>query len=368
MNNEGKIHAIITSVSLDRIGGVTNYIKLLMRHLPSHDLKVSHFEQGKSTRKILNILLPILIVGQIRKFKRFLVNEKPDVVHLNPSLGWSALIRDFTFLKLAKKNGVPALFFIHGWNEKLFSAISSNGILKRYFHKNISYADAIVVLSKDFKYKLTKMNIPEERIFQFTTMVDTNIYHAKERKLSKPYQVLFCARMDEKKGSFELMEAIPTILDSMEDLMFIFIGKGDVLDELKGKVTDDFRKHVKILGFVEEKEKIKIFNRSHIFVYPSYYGEGFPTVILEAMASGMPVITTPVGGLLEAIRDGKQGRVLRSVPPNPEEIANLILELVSNPDALQKMSKNNRLETIEKYDVMIITKKICDIYKAILPN
>ena len=111
MKGENKTKVLLLSVSLNRKGGVTNYINLLIQYLNKDKFQVKHFVQGKSPIIWKNIFLPFVILTQLVKFKRVLKTFQPDVVHINSSLGWTAIIRDFTFMKIAKKDGFPVLFF-----------------------------------------------------------------------------------------------------------------------------------------------------------------------------------------------------------------------------------------------------------------
>jgi len=119
------------------------------------------------------------------------------------------------------------------------------------------------------------------------------------------------------------------------------------------------------LGYKEGEEKIIIFKTSHIFAYPSYT-EGFPLVILEAMAAGMPLVTTPVGGLADVIEDRKHGFLVKSMPPDPEEVAEKIIALIGDPELMKKMSENNLREAKEKYDVKVVVRDIEELYHQLL--
>ena len=120
-----------------------------------------------------------------------------------------------------------------------------------------------------------------------------------------------------------------------------------------------------LIGFISEEKKIEIFNKSHIFAFPSYYGEGFPTVILEAMASGQAVVTTPVAGLSEALSDGQQGLLIQSHPPEPQEIAEKIMFYLSSPSKLTQVGQSNIKEVKMKYDARIVCNTIADYYLEI---
>ena len=360
------IKVLLLGRSFKLSGGVTNYLELLTQNLDNQKFQVKHFVQGKSSTKWKNIFLPFIILSQLIKFKRIVKTYNPDIVHINPSLGWTAIIRDFAFLKIAKKKRIPVLFFIHGWEHTLSNKFKENGYWKNYFEKRFALADAIVVLANEFKEELVKLGIPEERIHVSSTMVESEKYCPENKDFSPPFKILFCASMQRKKGPYEVLNAAPLVLEKYPDTKFIFVGEGVELENLKRMSKDLGLKNILFTGYISPEEKIKNFKNANIFVYPSYYGEGFPTVILEAMAAGMPLVTTPVGGLADALEDGKQGLIIKSMPPNPEEIAEKIIQLIENEELMKKMSENNLREAKEKYDVKIVSGKIEKIYSELL--
>ena len=133
---------------------------------------------------------------------------------------------------------------------------------------------------------------------------------------------------------------------------------------MKATIEMNLKDNVEFKGYLVGKEKFNIFKNAHIFTIPSYT-EGFPTVVLEAMAAGAAIIYTPVGGLINTMVDGKNGFVVKSIPPNPEEIAKKIIQLFENPKLMKKMSANNLIEAKEKYDAEILSKEIGKIYELI---
>lgn len=357
------IKVLLLGRSFKLRGGVTNYLELLIQYLNKNEFQIKHFVQGKSPTRWKNIFLPFITLYQLIKLRKVIKTYKPDLIHINPSLGPTAIVRDFAFLKIAKRKRIPVLFFIHGWQHALSSKFKENGYWKNYFKKRFALCDAIVVLAKEFKEELVKLGIPEERIYISSTMVESEEYLPDTKEFYPPFKILFCANMHRKKGPHEVLKAAPLVLEKYPDTKFIFVGEGVELENLKKLCSKmELDSNVEFMGYKKGKEKITIFKKSHIFVYPSYT-EGFPVVILEAMAAGMPLITTPVGGLADAFEDGKQGLIIKSMLPNPKEVAEKIVTLIENPTLMKKMSENNLREAKEKYDVRIVCRNIETVYR-----
>jgi len=346
-------------------GGVSNFIKLLDQYLTNRKFEISYVHTGKSYSFIINVLYPFLIIDQILKINKKVKVFKPDLVHMNPSLSSIAIIRDFIFLKTINKHKIPVVFFIHGWQKKLSKKFESP-LFKRYFKKRFEMADSIIVLAKEFKEDLIRLGINSEKVYLSSTMVESANYYPINKEFNKPYTILFCARMKKEKGPFTVLNAVPQVLNEFPETKFLFIGSGKDLGELKEKSKEmDLENNVQFTGYISEKEKQEYFKKCHIFVFPTEHGEGFPTVILEAMASGMPLISTAVAGLKDILEDGKQGLIIKCNPPESKELSQKIIQLLRNENYMKQISKYNINEAKEKYDVKKVCKKIEAVYLEI---
>jgi len=108
--------------------------------------------------------------------------------------------------------------------------------------------------------------------------------------------------------------------------------------------NDQIRQHVEFLGAITGPAKIKAFRSADIFILPSY-SEAFPTVVLEAMAAGLPVVATPVGALPEVF--GAESIIY--IPPGDcQAIAQALLRLIRDPELRRRMGRRNR-EIVGKY-------------------
>jgi len=356
------MNIFITSRHLSNKCGVVNYTNLLMDVLEKEGHEFTHFGIGLIPKYHKDLILPIVYSYQFLKFNFKLKKSNPEIVHLNPSLAWGSIIRDIIFLNIAKAQGYPVLFFMHGWRWQLFKKINNIEFLKKLFRDNLQRADKILVLSKDFKDALVGLGLDEEKIEVTSTMVESEKYDPGEKNFSSPYNVLFCSRMSKAKGPFELIDAIPKVLDEFPKTNFIFMGNGPCLEDSKSKARRmDIEDNVLFTGYKTGDEKIKWYKKSDLFVFPSHT-EGFPNVYLEALAAGLPVVATPVGAMKHTLKDGKNGYKLESTPTIPEEIAEKIIKLLRDPVKMKKISQNNLKKAKEKYDVEIICSKIRDIY------
>jgi len=347
-------------------GGVTNYVKTLMSLLPEDEFGKEHFPQSlpPSFPNFARIMIPTYYIWQKIKFSKFLKKNPTDVVHINSTMGWLPIYRDILFARASKKIGIPVLFFVHGWRWPFYKTLKEHFSIRRLVVNNLNNMDIIFVLSTDFKKALSNIGVYENKIVTTTTMVDTKKYSQKKKSFCSPYKILFCSNMLRVKGVYELLKAANILLNKQNDIEFIFVGKGPELKNLKEKTNQlSMTDNVQFTGYVSEKEKIKLFKEAHIFVFPTYHGEGFPTVVLEAMAAGLPIVTTKNAALKHAFKDCINGYLLSSMPAEPEEIADKIMKLVSNPGLMKRISRNNLKEAKDKYDVSVVTDTVFQAYR-----
>lgn len=301
-NNSIEKRLLISLPKLSKTGGVSSYWNAVLPELKKiPDIKIQEIEVGGHGK---NILGPIK--DQVEFNKR--LSNKYDLVVLNPSLGLRSFFRDALFARKLFKNNIPFLIFFHGWNLEFENKVDKN--YKRFFLKSFGKANTIIVLSEDFKNKIKDWGYDGKIIVETTTLDASLIqdfsFKNKIEKLysSKKIKILFLARLEKEKGIFETIEAFKNISKRKENIELSIAGEGMAISEVENKVFNNDK--IKVIGYVESKSKIDVFQDNHIYCLPSY-SEGLPITVLEAMSFGMPVITTKVGGLKEFIIEGKMG-------------------------------------------------------------
>jgi glycosyltransferase involved in cell wall biosynthesis len=359
---KNKIRILLCSASLERKGGVTNYVRLLLDNYPNDKYVIKHFVQGYNS-EFMNIFYPIIFLIQLSKFKEKLKKFNPDIIHFNPSLAWVAIIRDYIFMRYAKKNGFSVLFCVGGWEKSISEHFHTENAFSRFFYKIFMMPDRILVLASSFKKELIELGIDPNKILVITMMVESKKFEPKNKMFDPPYTLLFCSRIEKLKGIYQLLDSFQLILRKYPETKLIYVGQGSKLKNLNKKIYHmQLDRNVKCVGYKSGVEKIDYFHNSDMLILPSFT-EGFPNIFCEAMAAGLPFIGTHVGGLVDAFEDGKQGLVIKSMPPTSEEISEKIFELMDNQKLMEKISENNLREAKDKYDVKIVIAKLDNIYQ-----
>jgi glycosyltransferase involved in cell wall biosynthesis len=194
--------------------------------------------------------------------------------------------------------------------------------------------------------------------------VDYDFFRKYPEKGKRHDSVLFVGSLTALKSVDTLLEAFETVEKELPKATLTLIGDGDKSEELKKLSKKLGLKRVYFMGSKTREDVAGYMKSSSLLVLPSV-SEGFPLVITEAMASGLPVIATRIRGIPEIIEDGKNGYLVE--PKKPEELAEKIIFLLKHKEARKKMSLNNT-EKSKNYDWDVITDKLLSIFERIKNN
>ncbi len=355
---------LIVTPHLQGLGGVANYYKAILPLLDKGQFLIDHFVVGSAKRKKKK-LHPL--TDQINFYRK--IQGGYEIVHVNPSLNFKSFIRDGLFIRQAKKNGIPVIVFFRGWDKKFAQRVQSFLlILFRYFYGK---SDAFIVLASEFKNKLRKWGI-KAPIYIQTTTVDHNLLDGFDIEIKvqnllerKKTRILYLARLERDKGVFEIIEAIRILRERQIHVDLSIAGDGSVRQEIENYVqgVDLLTGSIKFLGYVRGQEKADTFSNHDIYCFPSYFGEGMPNSVLEALVFGMPVITCSVGGLADIFHDGKMGAF---VPPRePKAIADKIEQFVLNREKMAATARYN-FQYAKRFLAPNVADSLLEIYREIL--
>ncbi len=185
---------------------------------------------------------------------------------------------------------------------------------------------------------------------------------------SESVVILALGRMVEKKG-FEYLARIVSKLAEDKDVHVIFAGDGELLNSIKKIVSGNQKVH--FVGKVLRDEIVSLYNAADIFVMPSIHDskgnvDGLPNVILEAMATGLPVVATRVSGIPLAVKDGVNGFLVKE--KDSEAIFEKLRILIHN-NALRKIfADNSRKIAVSDFGWETIAKRYYDLYLSVTNN
>jgi len=356
---------LILSPDKRTLGGVTNFVQVIFENF-STKIEAHHLFIGKNIDtkwKLSSFFKPL--IDSIRLFKTIKSNHY-DVIHINPSLNLKSILRDGLFILVINKNeSHKGLVFFHGWEEKSAQFILKNKLLCFFMRVTFGKAIKIVVLAKKFSKQLIDMGIDKNQIIVISTMFDKNLFdNIKKKSNNDEIILLFMSRFVAAKGIFELLDAFNNIQKNYPDISLNLLGDGPERSAIEKRIAElNLQKNVKLPGYISGHEKAQELINADIFILPSYHGEGCPIALLEAMAAGLPVITTAVGGIPDIISDGENGILLENHTSSAIEKG--IKTMLENKIKLKETGMLNKKIAWEKYESKIVTSKIEKIYEKI---
>lgn len=251
--------------------------------------------------------------------------------------------------------GLPKAGNFKEWAYKWFT--------KLFIRLDDSTAKAVRIINqKQTKNFLKQSGIKESKLHYIPAFyIDLGVFRPMDVK--KDFDLVFAARLEKNKGVVELLKAVAIIKKSKPDIKLLIVGSGPLkakLEEFIGK--NNLGENVIFSGWLETHDDVaKAYNSARIFVNPSY-NEGGPRVVLEAMACGLPVITTPVGLMVDIIEHRQNGLLTEW---NPGNMAKTILRLMEEEATQQKFTAHG-LELVKQFEKHQAIKNYADKLKAIL--
>jgi glycosyltransferase involved in cell wall biosynthesis len=275
----------------------------------------------------------------------------------------------------------PLVITLHGFHPdylafmKKITAVEEMRLMpyfKAIAQRSLTIADAIIALTSHEKDILrTYYRVPEEKITIIPNGIDFQSYLRKHNKTTfkkrfnlKENVILFVGAIRQEKGLFYLLRSIPNILKEFPQTSFVLIGKdwGFKKTLLREGKRLGIANSIHFLGSVKTSLLREALGCCDVFVNPSAY-ESFSIVLLEAKASGKPVVATKVGGIPYVVTDKKEGFLVNY--GDHKELANAIITLLGDPELRNEMGANGR-QSAKGYDWEEIVLQIERLYQSVI--
>jgi len=228
----------------------------------------------------------------------------------------------------------------------------------------LSLSDRIVALSPRWTLFFSDI-LPKAKLAVLENAVPLDHFTSVKSRFPKASEpmVLFAGLLTENKGLFDLLAVLPDLVEKVPSTRVLLAGAGD-FKKIRSILHDQgLEKAVDLLGWVDPEELIGWYHQAHLLVLPSYY-EGLPMVLLEAMACGLPIVSTRVGGIPELITEGENGILID--PGDRSALLEALAVLLTDPLRQAEMGEKNRNKIKEQYDIPIYVHKLKNLYLEIL--
>lgn len=299
--------------------------------------------------------------SSLLKLKKIFKNFQPRIIHAHGT-------RAALFARLANGKNFPCIYTLHGihylhysnpfkkrfyiWGEKFLKSLTSRFICVSQYDFNegkrfgvIDSGKSVVIYNgvKDFLFPSR-----EEARRKFG--------------LNEEVVILSIGRLRVEKGHMSLIEAAKRVLEREKNVKFWVVGEGEEREKLSKKIRKEgLQEKIFLLGYREDVPKLLA--AADIFILTSLW-EGFPYAILEAMSAGLPVVSTDVGGVAEAVEHRKTGFL---VPPKePRLLADALLCLIEHPEERKRMGMRSNERVKGKFTLQKMLSEVEKIYDEVL--
>lgn len=379
---EPKISVLVARDRPSAGGGIFNYYTSISRHLTN---KTDYVDVGRpysfygykdhgnlrfTAWRLLRDWFALLF-----KILRF----RPGLVLLNPCLDpptFRSLRRDAMNILIARLTRRPVLVFWRGWENAYCGQLEfpggSGSVLCRIF----KMAAGHIVLSERFRQDLLRWGF-EKPVHVETTVVGDDCLAASPRNGTtekRRTDLLYLSRVEVAKGLFELLDAYQILKARNPAYTLTVGGDGPDLEALQEYVKKLELKDVVFTGFLKGQAKVDCYRRAGMFCFLSYT-EGMPNAVLEALAMGLPVVSSGAGGLGDILRDGENGF---TVPPlkdapargkfDPVEVANAIERLAEDAELYRRIADFNRQYGRNRFAAPVVAKRLEAICRSVVAN
>jgi len=292
------------------------------------------------------------VINHVRAFVRWCREQRIALLHtgqLYPNIfGLPAAALAGVPVRISNRRNLSA--------GKTLAQRAAQRLAQRFAHRIIANSEAAAEC-------LRAEGIPAHRVSLIRNGVDANRF-APVQHLRRPRRVVTIGNLRPVKGHDVIIDAAPLVLRQFPDATFRLVGDGPLLGGLRARAKD--RGVDQSLTFVGHRDDIAAqLWASDIFVLPSR-SESLPNAVLEAMAAGLPVIATAVGGIEEILEDGRTGLLV--APSDPTALADRICQLMAAPALAQALGIAARAEVTERYSFPRMVGAFDDVYRTELQS
>ena len=354
---------LIHSPDLLTPGGKQTYFASLKDYFQN---EVDFFFYGARGNKESPLKVPFRLLKDYWKFYRTLKTNNYDLVHLNPSLNLKSFFRDSVFALICVAVNVKMIVFWHGWQWAFEKKVVRKILF--WFKKTYGKADLMIVLGKEFGDHLRTYEY-KKPIHQVTTVADSMFFKPEHKYIdhspstsTNKISALFLSRIERVKGIYEAIDGLEILRKDYPNVELRIAGTGGELEAVKEYIKNKNIGGVKLLGWITGESKVRAFVESDIYLLPSYHGEGLPCSILEAMAIGLPILSTNVGGIKDFFEDGKMGYLVKM--KDPVDICEKLKLLIDNREKIKNIGIYNIRYAQKRFTPEQVGARLENIYSA----
>ncbi len=337
--------------SLSAQGGIATLARTFLESQALQAHEVRYFPtvgEGGKLRKLAQMAR-----GQAGFVGSLLGGFTPDLFHIHVADG-ASFFRKMTYFQQARTTGRPVI--LHNNFANLEELVARSSLHESLVRRCYSAATQVHVVSHDMASDIRQWTRGEANIRVLFNPVPAAEFPWSGPRGDKDHPVvLFMGRVGERKGVFDLIEAWPQVLARVPQARLRIGGDGD-LDRLRARLAElGVADSVDVMGWISGADRLQAYAEADVYALPSY-AEGLPVSVLEAMASGLAVLSTNVDGTPDAIVGGETG--FMHEPGDRTAIAHGLAQLLEDVELRDRMGAASRARVEEVFDGEILSREL----------
>jgi glycosyltransferase involved in cell wall biosynthesis len=353
---DGRVRVLQFGPSLSVRGGITSVEQLICDYLPPY-VSMRHvptMEDGSAIAKAS------VFAKAVQILRRALESPDPTIIHIHFASRGSTL-RKMILAEMVARAGRPLILHAHGsefddFHRRLPAAV------RRNVNRTLQRANVFITLSTQWRnFYVEECEISPAQVVVLPNPVRVPS-EVPDRAGRPEVQFLHLGRLGERKGSYDLVNAFLGLPEELRNrARMVLAGDGDV--EGVRKLAQPAGDRIAVHSWIDARERDRLLVASDVFALPSR-AEGVPMALLEAMANGLPSLTSPVGGIPDVFRDCIDGLLVKA--GDVDQIRTAMIRLISD-DTLRIAAGRSARDHARQFDVHVYARRLADIYQRIAP-
>lgn len=293
-----------------------------------------------------------------------IICHRPALVYIPISQTTIGYLKDSIYILASKLLGRRVICHLRGGNFKNWLS-GASGATRLYVRLVHGLVNGQIVLGETLRDLFAGI-LPPERLYVVPNGKD--IAYPEKPAADGTVRVVYLANMIRTKGVLDALHAVPAAAARCPRAQFLFAGAWEdpVLRlEIEGFLAANPGLPVRWVGPTRGREKSDLLNGADIFVFPTYYPpEGHPWVIVEAMAAGLPIVSTDQGAIVESVIHERNGFIVAK--QDPEAVAGRLIQLIEDPQLRKRMGEESRRLYLAEFTEARMVARLGDALAAVI--
>lgn len=304
----------------------------------------------------------LIVLGRAwLRFMLGLLMFRWKIVHAHMS-SRASFWRKSMFLLPAFMFARPVVLHLHGSEFKIFYEQECSDWQRWLVRLVFRCSACVVVLSPSWR-DWVRRHCPSNDV---RVLFNPVFYRDKTTKPDSSYaarRILFLGRLGKRKGAYDLVDALALLKAKGITAELLMGGDGEVEAVREHAQQKGVADQTRFLGWVRGADKQRLLDEATVYALPSY-NEGLPMGVLEAMEAGLPIVSTPIGGIPDAVTSGVEGALI--APGDVTALADALSSLLTDPDMARKQGLAARAKVRQLFSHLAVEPQLTDVYAALL--